>query len=188
MPTQRISTQGMKIGQFFPRGIPVFITPIIDIKGPERILVNLERRLSQTELMWFLRTVVSPFMADVIVDRFAYAGDATVGMWPSLADYTEKLKRTLGAPSNAPNERTGDLLYHLAYEHAVEPWVGGAQLRIPGNSDDLEKKKIRTAQEGEPASANPFGGATPPRPVLGWGEREEQALTIMFNLYLWSGL
>ena len=64
--------------------------------------------------MWFLRTVVSPYMGDVIVDRFAYGGDKAVGgPWPPLAAYTERLKRSMGAPSDAPNERTGDMLHHF---------------------------------------------------------------------------
>ena len=126
---------------------------MIDVKGPNRILVNLDRRLSQTELMGFLKNVISPFVGDIIVDRFAYSGDATVGMWPSLAAYTERLKKTLGAPANAPNERTGDLMYHLAYEHAVEPWVGGALLRIPGSSDDWRRRRsrpLRRASQHQP--------------------------------------
>jgi hypothetical protein len=166
-----------------------FTTAVVDAKGPLRVIATLEQRLGQNQLMWFLNKYVSPFMADVIVDRFAYAGDASVGgPWPPLAEYTERLKRSMGAPADAPNERTGDLMYHLAYEHSIEPWVGGALIRIPGRSNALEEKKIRTAQEGESAADNPFGGATPPRPVLGLGEFEEAGVNRLFHEYLWGGL
>jgi hypothetical protein len=169
--------------------VPIVVTPIVDAKGPKKIVRNLENRLSQDRLMWFLARIVSPFMADVIVDRFAYGGDMSVGgPWPPLAAYTERLKRTLGAPADAPNERSGEMLRHLAYDHAIEPWALGALLRIPGNSDDKMEKKLRTAQFGEPAGANPFGGATPPRPVLGIGEFEEAQINRLFDSYLWTSL
>jgi hypothetical protein len=168
---------------------PTYVTTTVNAKGPLRTFATLEQRLGQSHLMWWLQTQVSPFMGDVIVDRFAYGGDASVGgPWPPLAAYTEKLKRSIGAPANAPNERTGDLMYHLAYEHSVEPWIGGALLRVPGRSDALEEKKIRTLQEGEAAGANPFGGATPPRPVLGIGEYEEVGIQRLFDNYLWDRL
>ena len=35
-----------------------------------KMISTLEARLGQDRLMWFLRHVVSPFMSDVIVDRF----------------------------------------------------------------------------------------------------------------------
>jgi hypothetical protein len=179
--------RGMNAG-FMPQGRLV-VTPIVDARGPMKTVATLESRLSQTRLMWFLRHVVSPWMADVIVDRFAYAGDKTVGgPWPPLAAYTERLKRTLGAPSDAPNERSGQMMYHLAYNHAVEPWTMGALLRIPGRSDALMEKKIRVAQQGEPPGSNPFGGDTPPRPVLGLGEFEEAGIAKLFDTYLWTSL
>lgn len=186
----KINAQGMNLPSFMPaKGIPIVISPVVDAKGPMKMIATLESRLSQTRLMWFLSNVVSPYMSDVIVDRFAYAGDKTVGgPWPPLAEYTERLKRSMGAPADAPEERTGALLHHLAYDHAVEPWSLGAQLRIPDQSDALMEKKIRTAQEGESAADNPFGGATPPRPVLGIGQTEEVMIDRMFDSYLWSGL
>lgn len=173
---------------FMPQGRLV-ITPIVDGRGPMKILNTLHERLSTNRTMWFLRQVVSPWMGDLIVDRFAYAGDASVGgPWPPLAEYTERLKRSLGAPPDAPNERTGGMMAHLAYNHAVEPWAMGALLRIPDRSDGLMEKKIRTAQEGESASENPFGGSTPPRPVLAIGRREEIGLQALFDSYLWTGI
>jgi hypothetical protein len=186
----KINTQGMNLPNFMPQGRMV-VQPIInvDAKGPLKLTSNLEHRLSQARLQWFLRSVVSPYMSDVIVDRFAWGGDKTVGgPWPPLAAYTEKLKRSMGAPSDAPNERTGDMLHHLAYDHAVEPWTMGALLRIPDRSDGQMEKKIQTAQEGESAGSNPFGGETPPRPVLGIGPTEEQVIDRMFDTYLWGGL
>jgi len=188
----KINTQGMNLPAFMPAwrgGSPIIVTPIVDAKGPMKMVATLEDRLSQTRLMWFLEKIVSPYMGDVIVDRFAWGGDKTVGgPWPPLAAYTERLKRSLGAPGDAPNERSGDMLYHLTYNHAVEPWSLGAQLRIPDHSDAAMEKKIRTAQEGESAAANPFGGATPPRPVLAVGEQDEVAINEMFDAYLWTSL
>lgn len=160
----------------------------VDAKGVINVVDTLEDRLSDTRLMWFLDKVVSPYLSDVIVDRFAYEGDAASGPWPPLAVYTERLKRWLGAPSDAPNERSGDMMAHLAYDHAVEPWALGALLRIPDRSDAAMEKKLRTAQEGEPAGSNPFGGDTPPRPVLAMSEREEAAIQRMFDTYLWTSL
>ena len=166
------------------------ISPIvqIDANGPKTILATLEDRLGQHRLMWFLDTVVSPWMGNVIVDRFAYEGDKTVGgPWPPLAAYTVRLKRSLGFDEFI-NERTGQMMNHLAYNHAVEPWAMGALLRIPDRSDALMEKKIRTAQEGESAANNPIGGATPPRPVLGLGETEEVGINRLFDTYLWAGI
>jgi len=186
----KINAYGMNMPAFARgMGVPIVISPVVDAKGPMKMIATLESRLGQTRLMWFLQNVVSPYMSDVIVDRFAYGGDKTVGgPWPPLSEYTERLKRTMGAPSDAPNERTGTLLHHLTYDHAVEPWSLGALLRIPDQSDALMEKKIRTAQEGESDADNPFGGATPPRPVLGLGQTEEVMIDRMFDSYLWAGL
>jgi hypothetical protein len=188
----KINRQGMNLPAFMPgiSGPKIIVTPIVDGKGPMRMLNTLEHRLGTTELMWFLQKYVSPFMADVIVDRFAYAGDASVGgPWPPLAEYTERLKRSLGAPPDAPNERSGEMMHHLAYDHDVEPWALGALIRIPGSSDQLMEKKIRVAQEGDSGGSNPFGGGgTPPRPVLGMGLHEEAGISKLFDAYLWTGL
>lgn len=184
----KINTQGMNMPAFMPQG-GLTVTPIVDARGPLKILATLDKRLSQTGLMWFLEKRVSPYMSDVMVDRFAYAGDKAVGgPWPPLAAYTERLKRSLGAPGDAPNERSGDMLYHLTYNHAVEAWSLGAQLRIPDHSDQAMEKKIRTAQEGESTASNPFGGATPPRPVLAVSEQDEIVIQQMFDSYLWTSL
>ena len=187
----KINRQGMALPAFMPgiSGPRIIVSPMVDGKGPMKMLNTLDDRLSTTRLMWFLNRYVSPFMADVIVDRFAYAGDSSVGgPWPPLAESTERLKRSLGAPSDAPNERSGEMMAHLAYDHDVEPWALGALLRIPGSSDRIMEKKIRTAQEGESASDNLFGGSTPPRPVLGMGTREEAGIAKLFDVYLWTGL
>ena len=173
-----------------PVRTPMVVTPIIsiDAQGPKTILATLDDRLTQRRLMWFLGTVVSPWMGDVIVERFAFEGDQTVGgPWAPLAEYTVRLKRALGYEEFI-NERTGDLLHHLAYDHAVEPWAMGALLRIPDRSDAIMEKKIRTAQEGESAASNPIGGATPPRPVLGIGAYEEAGVNQLFDSYLWTGI
>jgi hypothetical protein len=169
--------------------VPITVTPIIDAKGPMRLTATLDHRLAQSQLMWFLQMKVSPYMGDRMVERFAWGGDKSVGgPWPPLAAYTERLKRSLGAPPDAPNERSGDMLHHLAYDHAVEPWSLGALLRIPDQSDATMEKKIRVAQEGQSAASNPLGGSTPPRPVLGLGETEEAMIGRMFDSYLWGGL
>jgi hypothetical protein len=184
-----INPIGMNMPSFVPKGRLV-ISPVVSINAskPLNILETLEDRLSQRRLMWFLDNVASPFMGDVIVDRFAYEGDKTVGgPWPPLAAYTVRLKRSMGMDDGI-NERTGGMLHHLAYDHAVEPWTLGALLRIPDRSDALMEKKIRTAQEGESAAANPLGGATPPRPVLGMGTTEELGLGRLFDTYLWAGI
>jgi hypothetical protein len=170
-------------------GGPIVVSPVVDAKGPMKAIATLEARLSQERLLWFMRTIVSPYMSDVIVDRFAYGGDASVGgPWPPLSAYTERLKRSLGAPADAPNERSGEMLAHLAYDHAVETWALGAELRIPDRSDAAMEKKLRTAQQGQKASDNPIGGATPPRPVLAIGEFEEAGIARLFDSYLWNGL
>jgi hypothetical protein len=171
------------------RGLPsLIVSPIVDAKGPIKMVDTVADRLSTTRLMWFLEKYVSPYMGDIIVDRFAMEGDAASGPWPPLALYTERLKRALGAPSDAPNERSGDMIAHLAYDHAVEAFPLGALLRIPDRSDPTMEKKIRTAQEGEPAGSNPFGGDTPARPVLALGEHEEAVIQQLFDTYLWTGL
>lgn len=186
----KINRYGMNLPGFMPpKSLPIVITPLVDAKGPLKISANLEHRLGMNQLMAFMRAVISPYMSDVIVERFAFGGDKTVGgPWPPLAVYTEKLKRAMGAPSDAPNERTGAMLHHLAYDHAIEPGPLGPVLRIPDRSDAGMENKIRTAQEGEAAGSNPFGGGTPPRPVLAIGLTEEVAIDRMFNAYLWAGL
>jgi hypothetical protein len=172
------------------QGSPIIITPVVDASGPMKIVHNLETRLGEGQLMGFLRTVVSPYMGDQIVQRFAYGGDKAVGgPWPPLAAYTERLKRSLGAPSDAPNERTGDMMAHLAYDHHIGPLgLLGAELRIPDKSDGLMEKKIRVAQEGESAESNPIGGATPARPVLGISDTDEKTIAALFDAYLWTGI
>jgi hypothetical protein len=186
----KINRFGMNLPGFMPQqGSQIIIQPVVDASGPMKIIANLEHRLATTQLMWFLQKIVSPYLGDVMVDRFAYSGDKAVGgPWPPLAAYTERLKRSLGAPADAPNERSGDMLAHLAYDHAVEPFPLGALLRIPDKSDGLMEKKIRVAQEGLSDADNPIGGATPPRPVLGIGDTEEQVIDKMFDAYLWSGV
>ena len=184
-----INPTGMQMPSFVPKG-QLVISPVISVNAskPLNMLETLEDRLSSRRLMWFLGAVVSPFMGNVIVDRFAYEGDRTVGgPWPPLAAYTVRLKRSLGYDDSI-NERTGDMMHHLAYNHAVEPWAGGALLRIPDRSDALMEKKLRTAQEGDSGASNPIGGATPPRPVLGMGQTEETGIDRLFDTYLWAGL
>ena len=184
-----INPIGMNMPSFVPKG-QLVISPVVSVNAsqPLNILETLEERLGQHRLMWFLDTVISPFMGNVIVDRFAYEGDKTVGgPWPPLAAYTVRLKRSMGYGDEI-NERTGKMLHHLAYDHAVEPWAMGALLRIPDRSDAQMEKKIRTAQEGQDAASNPIGGATPPRPVLGMGTTEEVGIDRLFNTYLWAGL
>jgi hypothetical protein len=169
-------------------GTKIQLIPHIEMTKPMRILVTLEERLSQTRLMGFLGREVSPFMTNIIFERFQGHGDITVGDWPPLAQYTERIKRTMGAPRNAPNIRTGQMLNHLMHDHDVEPTADGALLRIPGSSTPEMQKKIRTAQEGDDGSNNPFGSSTPPRPVLSWGAMEEAGINALFDRYLWAGL
>lgn len=170
-------------------GSPVIITPVVDAKGPMKMISTLEERLSTPRLMWFLGRVVGPFMGNIIEKRFASHGDATVGgTWAPLTSYTERLKRAMGAPSNSPNVRTGEMLAHLVNDHAIEAFPLGALIRIPGSSTPAMEKKIRTAQEGEEAGSNAFGRSTPARPVLALGEIEEAGISKLFDAYLWFGL
>ena len=170
-------------------GVPVVITPIVDAKGPMKVVGTLADRLGEQRLMWFMDRVVSPFMGEIFEKRFDQHGDETVGgPWRPLTSYTERLKRSLGFPADAPNVRTGDLKHHLMHDHAVGAFPGGVYLRIPGDSSPLQEKKMRTAQFGEDAGANKFGRSTPPRKILGLGAVEEVGINKLFDSYLWFGL
>ncbi len=162
----------------------------VDPTRVEMALDAIEGAISEPGLMAFMRGFVDHYLTEEMIKRFANHGDGPGGDWEPLSETTVRIKRALGygAVSDDPNERTGQMLSHLLYDHDIHGILGGAEIVVPDESGDaLMHRKLQTAQQGRvQGSSDQFPGAvTPARPVLSLDE--EDARRILWDLFVYIG-
>lgn len=162
--------------------------PVIDIEifGDSRAVDNMLRSIYNAfsdELIAaeFLVETVDPILRHSIEERFAAEGDAASGPWQPLTEATVAIRESKGFPGAHPiNVRTGAMKKHLVDDPPrVSVHSLGATMWSPGDQGSSEmKKKVRTAQEGDPATR------TPARPVLMVGPDDLEAIMVALAGYL----
>jgi hypothetical protein len=151
----------------------------VDQTSVQQLLTMSELAVSPPQLVLWMERRVQPYLADKIVERFAYNGTDGVD-WLPLQESTLRIRHSMGQYDDfAINERTGEMMEWLVGNHQIETDPLGATLTIPGDmGDEVMQKKIQTAQEGR-SEFNPLFGDvshTPPRPVLAIGANDEKQI------------
>jgi len=153
----------------------------VDQTSVQQLLTMSQLAVSPPQLVIFLNRDVQPWLAERILERFAYNGIEVD--WLPLKESTLRIRHAMGQYDDwAINDRTSEMLEHLLGNHETSIDPLGASLAIPGDSgDEVMTKKLRTAQEGH-TEFNPLMGDvtyTPPRPVLAISAYDEKAIMVM---------
>ena len=163
----------------------------VDAESVVAVIGAVERAVLPGSLMTFLTTMVSPYFEEVIVDQFADHGSGTPGgSWDPLSEGTLRIRHALGYyDDDAVNERSGELLYHVAMTRKFSYTAdGGVNMQIPEDSNDgLLNRKLETAQSGFTQSSNDMlpDAQTPARPVLPQLDADDLiAVTKMLQTYI----
>lgn len=129
---------------------------------------------SQAIAAW-LMVGLDPLLRRRTAERFDSEGDDISGKWQSLQPFTVSDRQAHGFPGEHPiNVRTGSMKKHLLDDPPrVAIHTLGATMWSPGGDGGPKTaKKVKTAQEGDPATN------TPARPVLGVGVVDLEAALI----------
>jgi len=154
-----------------------------------RALFRLDTATSAPGLAVYMHDFVSPYFEDQIVDRFAYEGDAASGPWLPLEASTIRIRRALGYSDDEINDRTGELLDHVAFGRRYQP-IGGDTfiMDIPGigGTDFMLNRKLITAQRGRVQGSTEMlpGAYTPPRPVLALDSGDVMAVLRLAQMFV----
>ena len=159
----------------------------VDQTSVQQLLTMVNVALSPSSLTIFMKRDVQPFLADVMVDRFAYNGTGGVN-WAPLAESTLRIRQEMGqTDDDAINDRTGEMLQHLISNSEVTANANVTVLAVPGDQgDEVMRKKIQTAQHGN-SEWNPLFGEvshTPARPVLDINDEDRAAIVIMLQTHV----
>ena len=180
--TQKVQGPRAKYGQRFRL--------TVEDEAVTAMIGNVLDAISPIALGEFMRFYASPYFEDQIIKRFAGHGDSGTpgGTWDPLENTTLAIRHALGySDDEAWNERTGELLYHVAYtrDYAVGTW--GASMTIPETTNDpILERKLKTAQEGYVQGAGDMipGAYTPPRPVVDLNPEDEAAMHAMLHMHV----
>ena len=149
------------------------------------MLNQIDSAMSPVGLAAFLHGSVQPWLIERAKSRFANEGDEVVGKWLPLSEATVSIRESSGFEGSHPiNRRTGELEAYITGSGVdVVAAPGVATLRFPGRNTPTKavREKMSTAQRGR---SNP---KTPPRPVLGLGEKDLATVmtTLAFHIKGW---
>jgi hypothetical protein len=159
----------------------------VDQTTVTQLFTMVDVALTPPQLAVFMKRDVQPYLAEVMVDRFAYNGTGGT-TWAPLAESTRRIRQEMGVSDDwAINERTGDMLEHLISHSEVTSNVNLTTLTVPGDQgDEVMQKKIKTAQEGH-SEWNPLFEQvthTPARPVLDVTEEDTTAIVTLLQMHV----
>lgn len=163
----------------------ITLTSYMEITQVEQILALVEQRLAGPNVERWLRGPAHDHLTDKAGWAFATEGS---GAWESLSPATENIRESLGYnPSTPINRRTNEMFEFLTND---SPSVNAefsssgmtAEMNYPGDTASPRiDEKIKTAQQGRATNPIPNFGPTPPRPVLGAGIGDMEALLSSFT-------
>lgn len=148
--------------------------------NPSNAIALLQRgqhAISDETIRTWMGSVLSSWMEQETVNRFAYEGDFRSGHWEPLSEVTKRIREDEGYPPNEINVRTEELL-NYALSSDVSYGVAGILFETPDSQGAVGeiRDKFMTAQQG--SNNNPGHRSTPARPVVAFSEGSDSA-TIM---------
>lgn len=162
-----------------------FVEIIADPSEVNKVMQQLQVKLSPAGLAAFLQTIVDPFIRNRIEGRFNSEGDDVSGAWHPLEQATQQIRAAYGYPPDHPiNMRTGKMRTFLTTTQSDVKMTGmGAELTHPPlTADAVMNKKIATAQMGSPSPS------TPARPVVGLNDNDLLFITSELVVYITEGM
>lgn len=163
---------------------PMSLTYQVSGKSAEALLTRLSLVLSPPGVAAYLGATVDPWITRRAKSRFANEGDDVVGNWLPLASATQQIRASQGYGADHPiNHRTGALeQYITGSPPRITMSALGATLTSPGHAVTGKlRKKLDTAQSG---TGQPN---TPPRPVMGFNERDFGFVMTSLMMYIRTG-
>lgn len=150
----------------------------------EAALRTLEMKLEGPLMGKAVAEFMTPVVQSSTATRFANEGDAAVGAWEPLSEYTKERRLKMGFGSGPINVRTGEMresVTDAAYFGVTAAGAGSARVTYPEVPPGGElANKIRTAQSGKDEDGN----VTPPRPILSFTEGDAEQLLVRMAAWL----
>lgn len=153
----------------------------VNARRVDALLLRLDTAMSPLGIAQYMKVAVDPWIRRRVKERFDAEGDDAVGRWLPLSPETRIIRAAKGFQPDGPiNVRTGELERFIT-QGAVEritPTSSGATYVYPGLGFGGElRTKYDTAQAGKKSPR------TPPRPVVGIGERD--LAHVLSSLSMW---
>lgn len=169
-----------------PRGM---ISVDVESTATEIMLNRLNLALSPHMLAGWMKTTVDPYIKKRIKERFIDEGDEVSGDWLPLQPSTRIIRARAGYGADHPiNIRTGMLEQFITQAPPrINPHSLGATYTYPGKPPTGETlTKLKTAQfgKGREGRGRRASVHTPPRPVLGLGERDAEFLIMSLGMHI----
>ncbi len=152
----------------------VVIEVTIETQDLEGVLRRLEGVMSVQGQAEFLQGSALPHLQRRASDRFSNEGDDVTGAWAPLSPATLEWRTALGYDAFAQiNLRSGDLQrWVTSGSGRFEREGGDVTLAYPGDQPSgTLREAVEGAQRGQKGSPS-----QPPRPVLGLGTQDAEAL------------
>ncbi len=176
MPSRRRASQTNNA----PSGM-IDVQILGDSRDVQTRLDGMAHAFSNEAIGAWLVAGVDPILRRRTEERFKSEGDDISGKWQSLTPYTVSDRESHGCSGEHPiNVRTGEMKRHLLDD---KPRIAlhslGATMWSPGppSGGDVAKK-VKVAQQGDPASN------TPARPVLGVGVEDLEAVLLSLGVHI----
>lgn len=141
----------------------------VDAESVLEAVEAVEDACSGPSLAIFLKSMVSPYFREVVIENFLEQHNGGHN-WPPLSDSTVRIRHALGYYNDQEvNIREGELLKFVAETRDYSVTSQGAEMTLPeGISGPLLERKLKTAQQGYTQTSRDMlpGAYTPPRPVI----------------------
>lgn len=160
----------------------------VDATSVYEVVDAIQRAVGPSGVFVFLQSMVTPYLQEQMINRFANQGDGAGGSWAPLTEGTERIRHALGYYDDAAiNERGGDFLnWLLTTSVSILPGIGAALQQPEETTDPDLIKKLTVAEKGWVQGSTEMipGAYTPPRPVIGLTTSNAAEIMVMLQLHV----